>query len=87
MMLTKENIVELLKNAEIYGAVDSWKYAMEDRNDCQDAINALTKNNAAVANLVLNIIEYTENAIKAELTLKEHGINNRDDVYALYYAI
>ena len=87
MMLTKEKVTELLKNAEIYSAVDSWKYAMEDRNDCQDAINALTQNNAAVANLVLNIIEYTENAIKAELALKEHGINNRDDVYALYYAI
>lgn len=87
MMLTKEKVTELLKDVEIYGAVDSWKYAMEDRNDCQDAINALTKNNAAVANLVLNIIEYTESAIKAELALKEHGINNRDDVYALYYAI
>ena len=86
-MLTKEKVTELLKNAEIYGAVDSWKYAMEDRNDCQDAINALTQNNAAVANLVLNIIEYTENAIKAELTLKEYGINNRDDIYALYYAL
>lgn len=87
MMLTKEKVTELLKDVEIYGAVDSWKYAMEDRNDCQDAINALTKNNAAVANLVLNIIEYTESAIKTELALKEHGINNRDDVYALYYAI
>lgn len=85
--MTKEKVTEQLKSPEVYQAIYDWKYAMEDRSDCQDAINALTKNNAAVANLVLNIIEYTENAIKAEIALKEHGINDRDDVYAIYYAL